>query len=264
MKKFLAITLLLFVGLQLFSQHKRHEFIKWLHIAPKAGYGTSMLLTMNSFTDKSAEQKLLNPGYNLGGSLGVSIGDYLGFYAEAGTQSFGQRYNMQIQEGTSVDNSTTYSYLKSFDAKAFQITVMMRYISDLGGYFEIGPTFKKIKSVVVSNSEEYGQVDATQDDFITQYPGLAVGVGQAVFRSERLNLLVGARLTFSPQDFVLNQKFILDDHVYNSQNLLYDPLQYDEYNKTMPITGYLFFEVDYIFGFWGNASCGRGRLMLFQ
>lgn len=275
MKKILLITIALFALINVTQAQRKGQLTKWLKIAPKAGIGSALLINSNSFQDKSIEMSGFNLSYNYGGSLGLGIGDYLNFYAEGNMADFSQKYHMQVQYTNGTDNS----YDKTLNFQSTNLSVMMRWVSDLGGYFEIGPTFSTLKQASVENTTETTLFNPETKDFKDSYINLSVGFGQAVFRSERLYVFIGGRLNFSPESFYLPREDYPDytyfrDGVYgsatgagwvnNEANLLFDPEKHQIQGKTMPVTGFLTLEVNYIFGFWGNARCGRGRLMFFQ
>lgn len=275
MKKILLIILVLFLFNTAEAQRKG-QMVKWLHIAPKASIGTALLINSNTSKDKNIEQSFFNLSTSFGGSLGISIGDYLGFYAEGNFTNFSQKYLMQVQH---VDE-TRHDYDKTLEFSTVNMAVMMRYVSELGGYFEIGPSFTTLKTVDITNSVDLGQLDAEKEDFNASFINLSIGVGQAVYRNERLSIFLGARINFSPVGFYLPREeysgnTYFKDGAYASnpnigwadkQNLRYDnsATLHDVQGKTMPTTGFLTLEINYIFGFWGNASCGRGRLLFFQ
>ena len=91
-----------------------------------------------------------------------------------------------------------------------------------------------------------------------KYNSIAVGLGFAIFRGERVSFNLGLRGSYAISDIVEDPNFyVLNDGVY--------PLSADyAYSKTNPFSLKLMFEINYFFGFWGDASCGRGRMMFFQ
>jgi len=275
MKKIVYVIIALFI-FNTANAQKKGQMIKWLHIAPKAGVGTSLLINSNSFQDKSIEPSFFNLSTHFGGSFGISIGDYLGFYVEGNMMNFSQNYHMQVEYLDGTDNS----YDKTLDFKASNVGVLMRWVSDMGGYFEMGPSFTTMKKVTVTNSVDLSQVNPTTEDFNDSYINLSLGFGQAVYRNERLSVFIGARLNYSPVSMFLPRDVYPENSYFkdgayasavnqgwtgdNQPNSLYNPDKHSIQGKTMPLTGFLNFEVNYIFGFWGNARCGRGRLMFFQ
>jgi len=275
MKKILLIALTLLLVLSVEAQ-KKGQMIKWLHISPKASVGTSLLINSNIFSDKNIEQNLFNFSTSFGGSLGISIGDYLGFYVEGNMINFAQNYHMLVE----YTDGSDHSYDKTLAFTAVNTGVLMRWVTDKGGYFEVGPNFTKLKSATVTNTVEGALLNPTTNDFNASYINLSLGFGQAVYRSDRLTVLLGARLNYSPVSFYLPREenpenTYIKDGLYASAakigwtdltkpNYLYNSDKHSVQGKTMPVTGFLTLEVDYIFGFWGNARCGRGRLMFFQ
>ncbi|NJO88523.1 MAG: hypothetical protein HC831_05820 [Chloroflexia bacterium] len=80
----------------------------------------------------------------------------------------------------------------------------------------------------------------------------------AVHNGDRLQVTLGLRGSYALGNLVEESSdyYVLRDGVYIPQG--------DFTAKTSPFTLKLMVEVNYIFGFWGDASCGRGRLMFFQ
>jgi len=264
MKKILLIALTLLLVLSVEAQ-KKGQMIKWLRIAPKASFGTALLINSNTFKDKSIEESYFNMSTAFGGSLGLGIGDYLEFYAEMNALNFGQTYHMQVERTDGTDDS----YDKTLAFTAVNTGVLMRWVTDKGGYFEVGPNFTKLKSATVTNTVEGALLNPTTNDFNDSYINLSLGFGQALYRSERLFVYLGARFNISPVSMYLPRDLYPDesyfkDGIYNIENLRYEPNIHEIQGKTMPVTGFLTLEVNYTFGFWGNARCGRGRLMFFQ
>jgi hypothetical protein len=263
MKKLLLIALTLLLVLSVEAQ-KKGQMIKWLRIAPKASFGTALLINSNTFDDKNIEEAYFNMSTAFGGSLGLGIGDYLEFYAELNALNFGQTYHMQVER----TEGTYESYDKTLAFTAVNTGVLMRWTTDMGGYFEIGPNFTKLKSAKVSN-DALDLENPNYDDFNHSYINLSLGFGQALYRSERLFVYLGARFNFSPVSMYLPRDLYpnatyFKDGIYDIQNLSYEPNLHEVQGKTMPLMGFVTLEVNYTFGFWGNARCGRGRLMFFQ
>ncbi|MBN1252781.1 MAG: PorT family protein [Bacteroidales bacterium] len=253
MKKLTFLILLLFVTSVIYSQHrkKRGSEVKWLSIAAKAGYGNSILINSNVMGDNNITMDFLSPAYSFGGRFGVTYGDNFGLAFEVLSSGFSQKYDIN-------DGNNTYSKTQKFTSLDYLI--MFRYTSDYGFYFEAGPKFSNLKSASIENPSDFNFTDNETDyiaNFKEKYNSIAIGMGFAIFRGERINFNLGLRGSYAITDIVENPNFyVLDDGVYLPE--------ITTLAKTNPFSLKLMFEINYFFGFWGDASCGKGRIMFFQ
>ena len=250
-KKLVFILVILLISTSLYAQRrkKRGSIINWISIAVKGGYGNSILLNQDVLLDANGTMDFLSPAYNIGGRFGLTFGDNFGVYLEALSASFNQKYDI---------NTGTTAYVKTQEFKSFDLILELRYTSDYGFYFETGPVFNNLKSASESNSIDgsFSPRDNYIENFKTKYNSLMLGLGFAAFRGDRLSVNVGLRGTYALGDFVENSNFyLLNDGVYNGSSTNV---------ATNPFSLKVMLEVNYFFAFWGDASCGRGRLMFFQ
>ncbi len=83
------------------------------------------------------------------------------------------------------------------------------------------------------------------------------GLGYAAYNGDRLRVNLGLRALYGISNFVDDSDFyVLNDGYYVPKG---------NFNSdTKPLSVKFTVAVNYIFGFWGNATCGRGRLVFFQ
>jgi len=254
MKKITILILLLLFTSVIYSQKrskKRGSVVKWLSLELKGGYGNSILLNTAPILDENVTVDFINTAYSYGGRFGITYGNNLSLSLEALSSAFSQNYDI---------NDETNVYLKTQEFKSLDILALIRYTSDYGFYFEAGPKFSTLKSASVKNSEIFNFTNENNyiDNFSEKYTSIAAGMGFAIFRTDRLNVNLGLRGSYAITDFIKNADFYaLNDGVYRP----------DISSGTTP-TNHLSVKfmlgINYFFGFWGDASCGRGRIMFFQ
>jgi len=253
MKKITILILLLLLTSVIYSQKrskKRGTVVKWLSLELKGGYGNSILLNSNAMSDQNITMNFLNSAYSYGGRFGITYGNNLSISFEVLSSAFSQNYD--INDGTNV-------YLKTQEFTSLDYLALIRYTSDYGFYFEVGPKFSGLKTALVKNSENLASrnEDNYIEHFNEKYNSIAVGLGFAVFRTDRLNINLGLRGSYAFSDIVKDPNFYaLFDDVYRP-NFIAGA-------STNPFSLKIMFGINYFFGFWGDASCGRGRLIFFQ
>ena len=231
-----------------FSQ-RRSQVIKWFSIGAKASVGNYILLNPDIIGENNADLDFMTLAYSFGGRFTFSYGQNHGFGVELMSAKFGQKYHLKP------DNN---SYDKELSLSSLDFFVFYRYNSFGLGYFEIGPRFTKVKSIVETNTIttpiEYNNL---QEKYSSSYPGAVIGFGISPLKTDKVNINTGIRLFYGFKDMVEDENYyILNDGVYRPEN--------DTGASTNGISVQFVLEVNYFFAFWGNASCGRGRLMLFQ
>jgi len=251
MKKIVFILIVLLLSTSIYGQRrkKRGSTIKWISIAVKGGYGNSILFNQDVSADDNVNLDFLSPAYNFGSRFGLTFGDNFGVYLEALSSGFNQKYDINTGNG---------SYIKTQEFKSFDLILELRYTSNYGFYAEAGPVFSSLKSASESNSVDgnYSPRDNYIDNFANKYNSLMFGLGFAAFRGDRLSVNVGLRGTYAFGDFVENSNFyVLSDGVYSGTSTN---------EATNPFSLKVMLEVNYFFAFWGDANCGRGRLIFFQ
>ncbi len=251
MKK-IAYLLIVFAFLfQNANAQRRTQTIKWFSIAAKAGYGNSVLLNVNNIEDKNLSFNYFTPSFSYGGRFTFSYGDKLGFGADVLLSNFGQQYTI---------NNNGDIYDKEISMKSLDIFPFFRFTGEKAGYFEIGPKFSKIKSIEVSNSvnENFTQNSENIDkNYTSKFTSIVLGFGLAVYKNERLDINLGTRFAYSFTDFTPGYSYnVVDDGYYIPTKEILTP--------TNPLSIQFILEVNYYFAFWGDATCGKGRLMLFK
>ncbi len=255
MKQILVLILSLLVTTGFAQRHRGNGEIKWLNISAKGGYGGSMLFNSDVSSDGNVTQDFLSPSYEFGGRFAIGYGDFVSFGVEILSAGFGQDY--------SINPPNTEAYTKTQRFTSFDILPTLRYTSPYGFYFEAGPKFSTLKTAKVKNSIDGPFIDEIPNEeyqlnFTDKFTSIVAGMGMALHNGDRLQVTLGLRGSYALGNFIEENSdyYVLNDGVYFPQG--------DFTAKTSPFTLKLMLEVNYIFGFWGDASCGRGRLMFFQ
>ena len=252
------IFLFLFTILTVTTYAQRHRAsgngeIKWLSLAVKGGFGGTMLFNNDVSSDDNVSQDFLSPSYEFGGRFGITYGDYIGLGVEVLSAGFSQDY--------SISDGIVVPYTKKQKFTTMDFVVALRYTSPYGFYFEAGPKFSTLKTASVENSVEANFTDELVNDYMTNFTekhtSIIAGLGYALYNGDRFQVNLGLRGSYGLGNMQENENYyVLNDGVYMPQGSFSA--------KTSPFTLKATLELNYTFGFWGDASCGRGRLMFFQ
>lgn len=266
MKKFIITLFLVSVLVSVFAQRRRsygprRTPIKWLSIAPRAGYGATLLFNSMVFKDPHIVGEKRSPANFLGGRFGFTHGDNFGISFVAGKSQTEQKY-------TAYDIGTIDSYSKSYEFSAFEYGARLRLTSDLGFIFEIGPQFIEVKSALSNTSSttllEPQSVDI-MEHVTTKYKSIVLALGQSLFRSDRTELNLTFQASYAIDDLFSDNYLYIKDNKYNEQNTdFFDNYVSPAYVATHAFNIMATIEFNYFFAFWGDASCGKGRFMMFK
>ncbi len=251
MKKIAFILVVFAVLFQNANAQRRKSTIKWFSIAVKAGYGNSVLLNVNNIEDKNISFNYLTPSLSYGGRFTFTYGNNIGFGADILSSFFGQEYTI---------NNNGDIYEKNLEIKSLDVFPFFRYTGNKAGYFEIGPKISTVKSMTVTNSisnEFFNSAENISENYTSKFTSLVLGFGLAVYKNERLDINLGARFAYSFTDFTPGYSYNVADDGY------YIPTK-DILTPTNPLSIQGILEINYYFAFWGDATCGKGRLMFFK
>ncbi len=252
MKKLSLLIFLLSFSLMILAQRGRNSsVIKWLSLELKGGYGSTILFNSDVSAEENASMNFFSGAYNFGGRFGITFGDYVGVFVENMSENFKQSYEL-------IPGDPLLPYTKTQNFKSQDWIFELRYTNDYGFYVEAGPVFSTLKSAEESNDAEYSFIprDNYLQNFSEKNTGLMFGLGFSIVRGDRISVNLGLRGTYMFGDFVANDNFyVLNDGIFTGTNTG---------AATKPFSIKMMLGVNYFFGFWGDASCGRGRLMFFQ
>ena len=110
---------------------------------------------------------------------------------------------------------------------------------------------------ITNPNPPFRPTDNPAANYTSKFTSLVLGFGFAVYKNERLDVNLGARFAYSFTDFTPGYSYnIVDDGYYIPTD--------DILTATNPLSVRGILEVNYYFAFWGDATCGKGRLMLFK
>jgi hypothetical protein len=253
MKKLILLTIFIVSVSAIYGQRSRSKSnrrggggstVKWLSLAAKGGFGNSIFLNNEIKNNSDVSPELLTPSYFIGGRFGFTFGDFVGVSFEALSSTFGQKYSIRY-------NSNDQN--KEFKMKSLDYLVLFRYTGETGFYAELGPKFSTIKSVVETNTLNNPASDVG-NNFVTKFNSVVLGFGMMPVRTDRLTVSLGLRGNYSMNSLVVNENYFpLHEFGVNNSD-----------NKLKPLAVQLVLEINYFFAFFGDASCGKGRIMFFQ
>ena len=248
MKKTALIFFIFFLFIGMLSAQRKSQTIKWFSFAAKAGFGNSVFLNTDHIDDGNVGLNYFSLSQSFGGRLTFTYGDNIGIGSELLFSSYNQSYSIN-------NNGTLYD--KDVKIKAVDILPFFRYTGNNAAYIELGGKFSRINSVTETNSiqENFYPVTNWSDNYESKFTSVFLGFGFALYKNDRLDVNLGARMAYSFSDLTPNYN-ITDDGFYLPD--------YVKSSATNPISVQAILEVNYFFAFWGDANCGRGRLMLFQ
>jgi hypothetical protein len=249
MKKFIFLIVISVLIFDTAVSQRRKQNIKWFSLAAKAGIGNSMFLNKDIANDESVNLNYLTLSQSYGGRFTFTFGDNLGFGAELLFSSFGQKYDIKNSDDTN---------MKNLKFKSVDFIPFFRYTGNNSAYVEIGAKFSSINSITETNSNSIAIVrNDLMNNYETKFTSPVLGFGIALYKTDRIDINLGARFAYSLTD-------ISPDKTFNAVSDNFYIADYQENAATNPFSAQAILEVNYFFAFWGDSSCGRGRLMLFN
>ncbi len=267
---FISLLLLSIFSTQLFSQ--RFRKLTWLDLSAKIAYGNSVLVNSNTMHDKNISTDYFTRSLAFGGRLGVNFTEEWCLSSEIMSHRFGQNYG--IDNGGPANN---IDYAKEVRISAIDAGLIGKYTFENIVYVEFGFKYSFINSVATQNIFEIGSeidslahpnlkfADLTKKEYSPHLLSAVAGVGLIIISldKDRFRVNLGTRFCYSFKNIMKKQELSpLKDGIYNL-NKEYEE-KYTEELNTKLFTGQITLEVNYFFGYYGKASCGKKRLVLFK
>ncbi len=250
MKKKMLLALVLIIATStIYAQ--RGSKVNWLTFSAKGGYGISAMLNMDTYNDPNISPNYMSGTYFMGARLGVVFGDVIGTALEINSTSFSQEFNMK----TSTDILSNKTQINTFD-----IIGLLRFTTETGFYFEIGPKFSKINKITETPELNMEQQINLDNAYKTNYNSAVLGIGISYPLGERVNLSLGVRANYGFSDIINdNQQYfaVTDDGRYVPTTFYTNP-------KTNVLQFHGVLELTYFFGYFGKANCGKYGIILFK
>jgi hypothetical protein len=249
MKKLSFLIAAVVLSLSLTQAQRNSQNIKWFSLAGKACVGNSYFLDVDHIEDKNVTMSYFSLSHSFGGRFTFTYGERVGIGADLLFSGYNQKYEIQV-DSTTINN-------KNIKLNTMDILPFFRYTGYNTVYVELGAKFSTIKSISETNSMAglYRTTDELMSRMEPKFTSAILGFGGALYKTDRVDVNLGLRLAYSFTDVAPNYN-ILNDNVYLPTYIK---------DKTLnPVSVQAVFEVNYFFAFWGDASCGKGRLMLFK
>lgn len=254
MKKIFATTIILAITIFAVNAQRGGGLTTWFSIAGKAGYGSTMMLNLETISDENhVTYKYHSPSFFAGGRFGLTFGNYSGISSNVLYTQFQQGYNI---------NTGSQEYEKTTKFSSLDFDVTLRLTSLTGFYFEVGPQFTKLNSVEQTTSISLPtDFEAAQKNAIDNYKPMwtkaLLGMGFMPYKDDRIELSIGFRATYGFSSVITdnNQYFVVNDGVFAPNYT--DP-------TTNPINLYGVLEFNYLFGYVQRATCGKITTKFFQ
>lgn len=260
MKKYFILIIIVALAFNADAQRKK-SVIKWFSLAARGGYGNTMLLNSSIANDIAVTRDFKSPSYFYGARFGFTHGDNFGVSLEGNMYTFTQSFDIDLSSG---------KYTKDYHFKSFDYSVLFRYTGDLGFIFEVGPKFTSLKSAeyeLSGDGIETKPVDISEK-LNQKWNGLALGIGQSIKRGDRVELNFIVRANYGFKDMAMSDEkssfYIMEDSRYTRNTDNFVDAYMTTYAKTNPLTIQAVLELNYFFAFFGDAKCGKGRLMFFR
>ncbi len=249
MKK-ITILLSLVMFVSLFANAQKGK-VTWMSLAVKGGYGSSMMMHMESLTDDNVTYKYFSPSYFVGGRFGLTFGNVVGVSTNVLYSNFMQGYSI---------DSSNVKYDKQTNFSALDFDVILRLTSETGFYFELGPKFTKINSITntipISSSSALINQNVIEN-YKPNWTSILLGMGFMPYRSDRVEVSLGFRASYGFSSIITD-----NNQYYAVKDVFYSPNYTDP--TTNPIQLYGVVELNYLFGYFGTANCGKFKVILFK
>ncbi len=259
-KKFLFLIICLFMTESVFSQGRNSP--TWFEAAITGGFGNSVIYNRNVYFDENIDFDLLSPSRMYGGHLGFSVNMNAGIMVEFTSVSFTQRYGMEAAH-----KKNQLHYLKTIEGNSYDISILYRYTSLSAVYLETGPKIALLKKLSATNTIDHETTDVIEkinfndlgtDEYKDPIFSWIFGVGIVPYssRNDRFRVNTGIRLSYSLSSIVPEaNRTPVNDGIY--------PYDYTYDANTGLFFGMVIAEINYFFGYYGTASCGRSRFGFF-
>lgn len=214
---------------------------KWFDLGVKGGYGPTMLINQNVFNDKKLTHKF-SFGYTYGGKAGFNFNEEHEIVLDVMSTHFDQNFELTAMKA----DSTVGHFGRNMNYNSLDFMLQYRKNTSDGGYFEAGTQYSLVRNP--SGSSEYPVKVPEQPPLNTSFFAITAGFGGFFVGSDFFGITMGLRLSYSLQD-------IMNEDGKKSHYPAYSP--YSSYSASNPLSALLVMEINYDFGYFASASCGK-------
>ncbi|MBR4266436.1 MAG: hypothetical protein IKQ46_10315 [Bacteroidales bacterium] len=256
MKKIVVLILLTVLTINVFGQRRGSGAPNWISLAVKGGYGASSFLCSEALDINGFNQDYLGPTYCYGGRLGVVFIDKVGVSLEFMGSEYDNKYDFNNHEYNPLNIK---DYDGSLKMKATDFLPLFRYTGEYGFYCELGPKFTKVKGVDMTNENPLVGDAPCEQYFKSSFTSVVFGFGFMPYNGDRVQVSLGIRAAYCPKNVlecdgstnVYGYPEMTSNHLFNNIEM-------------KPLSAQVLLEVNYHFARFGQATCGKQRIIFFK
>lgn len=231
MRKFIVIISILFVPVFMLSQEStKEEYPFWVNITTKGGFVNSHLFCNNLDNDMDVDFGYFNPGYTVGGQVGVNWGGGFGGAIEVMYTGISQDYHI---------SNTLFSYDKTIKIGTLDKYLLLKSVGEKGSFLEIGTKFSKVVNYSESNSITVLYKNSKDNFSDKERVGILIGFGVNLFFTNVYSMNLGSRVTYTISDYMDGEHYPINDGIHNINN-------YTSYSTTNPVTVSLVLSMNFL------------------
>jgi hypothetical protein len=224
----------------------------WFDLGIKAEWGGNLMLNKNIMNDSKFSNKI-QPGFGLGGKVGINFSNNHEFTMEVLWSRFNQKFAFSKVTDTVTGGGSQFE--KSFFYTAIDLIPMYRLNTE-GRYFEVGPQF----SIMQKSGGSSTWPGSTDPSDISNYfnkfqAGAVLGFGSYMLGTDNFGITLGARFRYMFTDLISDAGQVRG---YPSET------SYSTYAPSRAFSAMLVMEMNYDLGYLASAKCAkRTKLILF-
>ncbi|GAB4305421.1 MAG: hypothetical protein Kow0068_26600 [Marinilabiliales bacterium] len=231
MKKYIIIIIVCFVSYFAVAQDDvKEKYPFWVNITTKGGFINSHLFCNNLDNDMDVEFGYFNPGYTVGGQIGVNWGGGFGGAVEVMYTGLTQDYHI---------TNSLFSYDKSVKIGTLDKYLLLKSVGVKGSFLEIGVKFSKILDYSETNSITVPYQNSINNFSDKERVGILMGFGINLFFTNVYSMNLGSRITYSISDYMDGEHYVIDDGLHIINN-------YTSYSTTNPVTVSLVLSMNFL------------------
>ncbi|GAB4291722.1 MAG: hypothetical protein Kow0068_17010 [Marinilabiliales bacterium] len=231
MKMYIIIIIVCFASYFAKAQDDiKEKYPFWVNITTKGGFINSHLFCNNLDNDMDVEFGYFNPGYTVGGQVGVNWGGGFGGAIEVMYTGLTQEYHI---------TNSLFSYDKSVKIGTLDKYLLLKSVGVKGSFLEIGVKFSKILDYSETNSITVPYQNSIDNFSDKERVGILMGFGINLFFTNVYSMNLGSRITYSISDYMDGEHYVIDDGLHIIKN-------YTSYSTTNPVTVSLVLSMNFL------------------
>ena len=205
-RTFLFVFIMMFSSF-VFSQSDADDgFPFWVNITSKGGFVNSHLFCNNIGNDMDVDFGYFNPGYTVGGQVGLNWGGGFGGAVEIMYTGITQKYDIKHSPG---------NYTKDIKIGMLDKALLLKSVGIKGSYLEIGTKFTKILSYSEENSIQVPYKNKREYYSDNERVGILFGFGINIFFTDIYSMNIGSRVAYTISDFMDGEHYPINDGIHD-------------------------------------------------